>query len=358
MEAKAPGNEDDSEENSEPTPDMQPDPGADTSDEDWDWLEGLSLSNAVVAETINAAIGSIIDASGIASMAGKAIEASGIMSAHSSSVASILDSAQVAGAFAPSASAITRTLATLPPVTGLNSSVVASILDSAQVAGAFAPSASAITRTLATLPPVTGLNSSVVASILDSAQVAGAFAPSASAIMNALTATFGSFFDTSRTASMLSAVVSSPTFMAAISGLQEPLLSSSEIRQDPSAWLGRYQTWTSRIPAPRAAGPESTRTVEQALIPDAVSEHWIKRYNDELMLAITLLTLVVAVLAWLFPRSTPTPVQVKVVCAVVQSCLGTHGVVAPSHGPADLPTHQPANSHGVKGHGGSGGGSR
>jgi hypothetical protein len=320
MEAKAPGNEDDSEENSEPTPDMQPDPGADTSDEDWDWLEGLSLSNAVVAETINAAIGSIIDASGIASMAGKAIEASGIMSAHSSSVASILDSAQVAGAFAPSASAITRTLATLPPVTGLNSSVVASILDSAQVAGAFAPSASAI--------------------------------------MNALTATFGSFFDTSRTASMLSAVVSSPTFMAAISGLQEPLLSSSEIRQDPSAWLGRYQTWTSRIPAPRAAGPESTRTVEQALIPDAVSEHWIKRYNDELMLAITLLTLVVAVLAWLFPRSTPTPVQVKVVCAVVQSCLGTHGVVAPSHGPADLPTHQPANSHGVKGHGGSGGGSR
>jgi hypothetical protein len=138
------------------------------------------------------------------------------------------------------------------------------------------------------------------------------------------------------------------------SALQDPPL--SPLRSNIAGLVGTaplrpspQEEWEAHEFVARLPKTTNIPSVEHSTPKDADTSSWIRQHNAELTLAITVLALVVAVLAWLFPRSTPTPAQVKVVWIIVGSSLGTHGAVAPGHFPAShMPSSQPAKVHGSR----------
>jgi hypothetical protein len=291
----------------------------------------------------------------------------------SSFLGSIFEDSQIAASSA---------FAALAPSNGL----LGSLLDNAPITNAFAgladftPSSEGFLGSALNNASISAACAftSVSAGLPDSTQMATALsaAINASGIVNAYTTAMGDFPGTSRIATTLSSALCTSGLAAAINALQDSIISwssMSKLAGTPGPFTGLddileeqsvlpytssnifpqtasdfHEEWKPQEFAARLVRTASCPSAGDVAANEAVTLSWIKRYNQELTLAITVLALVVAVLAWLFPRSTPTPVQVKLVWTIVQSCLGTHGAIAPLQIPAGHVVNQPAKGIGSR----------
>ena len=115
--------------------------------------------------------------------------------------------------------------------------------------------------------------------------------------------------------------------------------SSASLTATTSEWSGLSDIRELRELATRMAQSVDGPVGEQASSNDTASSSWIRRHNVELALFIAMCSLAMALLAWLFPRSTPTPVQVRVVWSIVQSCFNGSQHLPESHSSASHRAH-------------------
>jgi hypothetical protein len=384
------------------------DADADTPDEDWDWLEDLVVGHVEAAGALNASMRGILESARTGTMLASALNTSGIAQAltnlvdtqqviAASALAAFAPPAGILDSFRPSlALDLTNTIANLPDSTLMGTTLTAAI-NASGIAQALTnlvdTQQTVLASALAALAPPAGILDSFRPSIAWNFTNAFANLPdstlmgttlsaaiNASGFTNAYASALGNLFGTARIAATLGSALHTPTLAMTFTALQEQLVSwssttqlvgdlglftglGSDLEDRPvprlvssntglaggaPAWPGLHEELNAQGLAVPPAQTPSISSVGHVTTNDAANLSWIKRYNDALMLAIGTLALVIAILAWLFPRSTPTPVQVKVVWIIVQSSLGTHGAIAPSLVPGSHVLHQPAGSHGSR----------
>jgi hypothetical protein len=367
---------------------------ADIPEEDWGWLQDLTTSAVESTGALSAAARSIIDTAGTSAMLSAAFDTSGITRA----LANLADTNRILG---------TSVLTSLSPgLLGLNSAFAGladsvriatslnAALDTSGIRQAFANLAdtnrilgtSVLTSLTSAMPTnvfgsasasvALGLNSAF-AGLPDSTQMTTALhaAIKASGFASTYATAISGILGTSRISETLSSALLTPSLTNAFTALQQSLLSLSSTAQlagSPDLFTGLGVTlddlsvpsggsarpsfreeWQAEEFTARLAQITGVSDSEQQAAQDTAASPWIKRHNEELTLAIgalgllvAVLALVVALLAWLYPRSTPTPVQVKVVWTIVESCLGDHAAIAPGHVPAShVPGVQPTKIH-------------
>lgn len=177
----------------------------------------------------------------------------------------------------------------------------------------------------------------------DISRLASGFAATVdtSGLLSAYSSAIANVLDTSRIASTLAAALGTSDFASAFGSLGEWLLSrpsmwSVEAETEPSTMLRPIIKGFAVQPSRRSAGlpktnPEWSSIYETEEFKEAVTSlarmavmptdgqasaneasilAWVRRHNSELTLFLAACAVIVGLLAWLYPRSTPSPVQI------------------------------------------------